>query len=148
MAEEMKITSVSEISDEDVEALRRLTAYYLPQSPTGHGLKPGDIKALLWKAFVYGDHSVIGLLRRICEETNKAIEGTTTELEKYVDEAISEALKNIPTEVYAGEHIVTPMVDGQTLGTAKKIVQEDIVVEAIPYSEVSNETNGKTVTIG
>ena len=73
MAEEMKITPVSEISDEDVEALRRLTAYYLPLSPTGHGLKPGDIKALLWKAFVYGEHSVIGLLKRLADEINAAL---------------------------------------------------------------------------
>lgn len=65
-----------------------------------------------------------------------------------VESIVKEAVMEYMPDVYDGEHIVTPMVDGQTLGTAQKIVQEDIVVEAIPYSEVSNETNGKTVTIG
>lgn len=66
------------------------------------------------------------------------------EVKAYVAAAVLEYMP----EVYVGEHTVIPAVSEQTLDTAKKMVQEDIVVEAIPYSEVTNATNGKTVTIG
>jgi len=36
----------------------------------------------------------------------------------------------------------------QYILTARKYVKQDIVVEAIPYAEVDNASNGKTVTIG
>lgn len=42
-----------------------------------------------------------------------------------------------------------PKVDEkQLIPTAKKYVKQDLVVEAIPYVEVDNTSNGKTVTIG
>lgn len=108
MAEEMKITPVSEISDEDVEALRRLTAYYLPLSPTGHGLKPGDIKALLWKAFVYGEHSVIGLLKRLADEINAALrEISEAEVAKGNDGVGIESIKKTATSGNVDTYTIT-----------------------------------------
>jgi hypothetical protein len=51
-------------------------------------------------------------------------------------------------EPYEGEYIATPKVEAQTLPTAKKYLDEDITVLAIPYFETSNNANGKTVFIG
>lgn len=48
---------------------------------------------------------------------------------------------------YEGDYSVTPSIAAQTVPTANKYLTEDITVEAIPYSEVSNFSGGKTVTI-
>ena len=51
-------------------------------------------------------------------------------------------------EVYEGEYIITPETDSQTLPTARKRMQDDLTVLAIPYYETTNETGGNTVYIG
>lgn len=48
---------------------------------------------------------------------------------------------------YSGSYEVTPAADAQTLETAKKLMTGDVTVGAIPYSEVSNNSGGTTVTI-
>ena len=50
--------------------------------------------------------------------------------------------------IYDGEYTITPDVDGQTVGTAGKMMREDLTVEAIPYFDVSNVSGGSTVYIG
>lgn len=49
---------------------------------------------------------------------------------------------------YEGEYKVTPKVAEQILSTARKILNEDVVVEKIPYFEVSNNSGGITASIG
>lgn len=51
-------------------------------------------------------------------------------------------------DVYEGSYKVTPSVSSQTLYTSHKLMQSDVVVEKIPYAEVTNNTGGKTATIG
>lgn len=51
-------------------------------------------------------------------------------------------------EVYEGAYIVTPSVSNQTLETANKLMQSDVTIEEIPYAEVSNNSGGKTASIG
>lgn len=55
----------------------------------------------------------------------------------------------IDYNVYDGQYILTPLpsVD-QILRTKNKLLTEDIIIEPIPYAEVSNNAGGKTVTIG
>lgn len=57
---------------------------------------------------------------------------------------------NITTEspVYDGELTVIPSTNDTILPTAQKLVMDNVRVEKIPYSEVSNTSNGITVTIG
>ena len=51
--------------------------------------------------------------------------------------------------IYHGTYEVIPSAtDNQTLHTAHKIMDADIKVYKIPYTEVSNSSNGITVTIG
>ena len=50
--------------------------------------------------------------------------------------------------IYDGDYFVTPAATAQTLRTAQKKMIEDMVIKAIPYAEVTNTSNGKTVTIG
>lgn len=50
--------------------------------------------------------------------------------------------------IYDGDYTITPDVDGQTVGTAGKMMRDDLTVEAIPYFDVSNASGGSTVYIG
>lgn len=49
---------------------------------------------------------------------------------------------------YVGPYDITPNVSQQSLDTADKHLTDDITIEAIPYYEVSNSYNGKTIIIG
>ena len=49
---------------------------------------------------------------------------------------------------YEGEYIITPSVEQQTMQTKNKAMNNDVTILAIPYAEVTNNTGGKTVTIG
>lgn len=50
--------------------------------------------------------------------------------------------------VYEGSYSVTPSATGDiTLQTSQKMLDADVVVSKIPYAEVSNSSNGTTVTI-
>lgn len=54
-----------------------------------------------------------------------------------------------PLPVYDGTYEVTPSPDNeQTLNTRQTFMNADVVVKKIPYAEVTNTSNGKTVTIG
>ena len=48
---------------------------------------------------------------------------------------------------YEGPYDVTPKVTAQTLPTAKKFMQEDVSIRAIPYFDVSNPAGGNTIYI-
>lgn len=49
---------------------------------------------------------------------------------------------------YEGSYEVVPSADFQLLPTAEKVLDDDVIVHPIPYSEVSNKFGGYTVTIG
>lgn len=51
-------------------------------------------------------------------------------------------------EPYIGEYEVTPAFTAQTLPTRGKTMINDLVIDDIPVSEVSNPQDGLTVTIG
>lgn len=48
---------------------------------------------------------------------------------------------------FEGDYTVTPKVSAQTLETKNKSMTADVVIEEIPYSEVSNPSGGNTVNI-
>lgn len=57
---------------------------------------------------------------------------------------------NVPilSEKYEGDYTVIPDVAEQTLATANKLMEQDVVIKSIPYNEVSNLTGGTTFYIG
>lgn len=50
--------------------------------------------------------------------------------------------------VYSGDYAVTPTVDGLSLETAQKMMQDDVTVNPIPYYDVDNVSGGSTIYIG
>ena len=53
-----------------------------------------------------------------------------------------------PAHPYEGEYKVTPNFETQTLHTAERLLDKDVIIEEIPYAEVRNNSGGTTVTIG
>ena len=51
-------------------------------------------------------------------------------------------------DVYDGEYEVDPSFDTQVLQTRRKLMENDLTVNAIEVSRVSNQYGGKTVYIG
>lgn len=50
--------------------------------------------------------------------------------------------------MWNGNYIVTPSVFAQSLDTKGKVMRENVTINEIPYSEVSNTSGGNTVHIG
>ena len=77
------------------------------------------------------------------------IQANNEELRKSIE--MAETLPDVSVDdgdPYEGEYVVTPKVNEQTLPTKQKVMLDDMTVLAIPYAEVTNNSNGKTVTIG
>lgn len=66
---------------------------------------------------------------------------------KYCDRDIIVTAEGESHEEYTGEYSVTPSRNEQTLETANKVMTDNVVVVAIPYSEVSNLVGGTTYYI-
>ena len=49
---------------------------------------------------------------------------------------------------YSGPYDITPLFTAQVLPTAKKLMQKDVTIRKIPQYEVSNDSNGYTLSIG
>lgn len=49
---------------------------------------------------------------------------------------------------YEGDYVIRPAIDAQELETKGKRMKTNLLVQEIPYAEVSNTTGGTTVTIG
>ena len=80
---------------------------------------------------------------------SERIQAHNAELREAIE--MAENLPNANTadyEVYEGSYKVTPAVSSQTLDTSNKLMQADVLVEKIPYAEVSNNSGGKTASIG
>ena len=71
MAEEKKW--LTNISEEDVEKLRRKTAYSLPDSPARAGMRASAVKPRFYEALTEGDVSLVAFLRRVILEANVAL---------------------------------------------------------------------------
>lgn len=56
-------------------------------------------------------------------------------------------LVGLEAEHYEGPYEVIPTADGQTLSTAKKHMEEDVHIMAIPVYDVGNNSGGITVYI-
>ena len=54
----------------------------------------------------------------------------------------------LPMDAYEGPYTVTSSLQDQVLETKHKAMNDDVVVESIPVYRVTNESGGKTVTIG
>lgn len=61
---------------------------------------------------------------------------------------VHEVIVPADTMKYEGAYEVTPKVEGQSLPTAQRFLEEDVEVKAIPFFKTSNTSGGATVYIG
>ena len=103
----------------------------------------------------YGIYWFDGKWHSIPEE-NSSGEGGTSPLPDVTSDDEGKFLKVVGGEwvaaelpVYDGTYEIVPSADNEhTLNTAQTFMDADLVVTKIPYAEVDNTSNGKTVTIG
>lgn len=70
------------------------------------------------------------------------------ELQEFILEVDSAVVVNGRGIPYTGEYEVDPDFEGKTLETKNKTLSEDITVNPIEVSRVSNPAGGKTIYIG
>lgn len=64
------------------------------------------------------------------------------QMPELIDEISGDALPD-----YEGEYVITPSFEQKILNTDERSVRENITIEPISVSEVSNPSNGKTLII-
>lgn len=75
--------------------------------------------------------------------------GTFEEFKEHFGAYLESGDSVIDYDVYTGQYEVTPLpAVEQILRTRNKVLKHDIVINPIPYYEVSNEAGGITVSIG
>lgn len=78
--------------------------------------------------------------------SKKSIKGSITTKEKI--SGFVNVGGMIQQESYNGSYEITPTIEQQILQTKNKTMINDLTIKSIPYSEVTNTSNGITVTIG
>lgn len=61
---------------------------------------------------------------------------------------VGHILSSGAAEDYTGEYNITPQITSQTMHTRDKRMIDDLVVNSIPYFNVSNPQGGETIIIG
>ena len=84
------------------------------------------------------------------EESDELFDTKFSESNEAFDVDFSDVVEILSGDVpkYKGEYVVTPRVAAQTLYTAQKYLEQDVVINKIPYFEVTNNSGGKTASIG
>ena len=74
------------------------------------------------------------------KESNQSFKPNCGEVHKVVE--------YIGGELYEGDYVVTPKVEGQVIPTKDKVMVENMEIRPIPFFNVSNTSGGNTVYIG
>lgn len=82
-------------------------------------------------------------------ESDQVMRVTLSEAEQVMEIFCKEEISVIEGQPYKGSYQVEPSTrNNVTLETENTFVEENIVVLQIPYAEVTNNSGGKTATIG
>lgn len=65
---------INRISDEKIDAIKRKTAYALPNRPSEKGLKAEDIKKALYGPLLDKTNSIVEVVNNAIDETNEVLE--------------------------------------------------------------------------
>lgn len=91
---------IEKVSENVKTAIRRKSAYGLPDRPSEYGMKPEDIKRAFYQPIIDMSYSAITEIDRVADEVNTALEEVGAGMEK-TNEAIKEAAKTAAEETAA-----------------------------------------------
>ncbi len=57
-------------------------------------------------------------------------------------------VSGVVADLYEGAYTITPKLEPQIMATKNKMMQNNVTIEKIPVSTVSNSAGGNTVIIG
>lgn len=94
--------------------------------------------------------NLIGVCKQLYETAVKTgYTGTFTEFKEHFGEYLESGVSMIDIDEYTGQYEVIPLPNvDQILRTQGKVLKHDIIIEPIPYAEVSNTAGGVTCIIG
>ena len=130
MANKYRIPS---ISAEAVEAIKRKSAYNLPDRPTDRGMKPGEIKQALYGPITDPQNSALAELARVIADINDSLE--------LIDGDISR--NSITVEAIEGGHRVIIVVND--VETCLDIMDGQDAASILP--EITEADEGKALVI-
>lgn len=93
-------------------------------------------------------------LFNLCQElymlaAKTGYKGTFEEFRNFFGSYLESGDSIIDYDEYQGQYNVTPLPTvEQILRTRNKVLKQDVVIDPIPYYEVSNDAGGITVSIG
>lgn len=73
------MAKINKVSSETKSAIRRKSAYTLPNNPTDSGYKADDIRKAFWQPIVDISQSAIAEVDRVVDEVNEILESTSAE---------------------------------------------------------------------
>lgn len=100
--------------------------------------------------YPWEDTNLIGVCKKLYETAIRTgYTGTFQEFKDHFGEYLESGVSIVDYDEYNGQYTVTPLPNvDQILRTQGKYLRHDIVIEPIPYAEVSNTAGGTTCIIG
>ena len=79
---------INRISDEKIDAIKRKTAYALPNRPSEKGLKAEDIKKALYGPLLDETNSIVEVINSAIDDTNEVLERVEGRVDELKDTTI------------------------------------------------------------
>lgn len=77
---------ISKISAETKDAIKRKSAYSLPDRPSDQGMKPDEIKRAFWQPIVDVTYSALGEIDRVIDEVNEIFNAYEAHYETHMED--------------------------------------------------------------
>lgn len=119
---------IAPISPENREAIRRKTAYSLPDEPSARGMPPDQIRKRFWSALAGDRQSLFVEIDRVAKETNAAFDALLILLFGTVDVGNGETVRLaelIPTGL-AGDYTLADLLAGLADGSAQQLISSGV----------------------
>ena len=122
MSEEIKIDelisaieNVPEVNAEEQEAIKRNTAYALPNSPAEHGMPADAVKLAFWRGIVGDSNSAVAFLNRLADKLNIDLGKLREVLSALVDvdTALGERIDSEATERKSADTALGERIDSE-----------------------------------
>ncbi len=119
---------IAPISTENREAIRRKTAYSLPDEPSARGMPPDQIRKHFWSALAGDRQSLFVEIDRVAKETNAAFDALLILLFGTVDVGNGETVRlaELIQTGLADDYTLADLLAGLTDGSAQQLISSGV----------------------